>query len=75
MDKTTPANFIWEKRKPKKWRAGTQEEKDPAQEMTDACKRAAYIVWADSREEAERMDKMSFEELQAYVKERDGEKA
>ena len=72
MDKTTPANFIWEKRKPQKWRAGSQTEKDPAQEMIDACKEAARFVWADSIEEAERMEKMSREELRAYLKEKDG---
>ena len=72
MSKPTPARFFWEETKPQKWKVGDVPE-DPAEDMTLACKRASYIVWANSREEAERMDKMSWEELQAYVKERDGE--
>lgn len=71
MDKPTPARFIFEDNEPKKWRAGETVESQE-EDLALACKKASYIVWANSKEEAERMDKMSWEELQAYVKERDG---
>lgn len=71
MNKPTPARIFWDEKKPQKWKAGESPE-DPADEMINACKQASYLVWANSKEEAERMGKMSWEELQAYVKERDG---
>lgn len=71
MDKTTPARFLWDEKKPKKWGEGTgTEEKE--EDLAATLKAASYIVWADSIEEAKRMENMSLEELRAYKREKDG---
>ena len=55
------------KGKPIKWEA-------PTEEAGQEEEREKLIVWANSYEEAERMEKMSIAELRAYLKERDGAK-
>ena len=55
------------KGKPIKWEA-------PTEEAGQDEEREKLIVWANSYEEAERMEKMSIAELRAYLKERDGAK-
>lgn len=53
---------------PVRWTAPTDEA-----ETTETTESGIEYVWANSLEEAKRMSKMSYPELQAYLRERDGE--